>query len=128
VGFAELKGVLTSFSRRLFDEEISARFLQRYFPVVEPGGEVDISCVFCKPWEEDEARTASCRICKGTGWLEVLGCGMIHPVVFENVGYDPREVSGFAFGMGLDRIAMLKYGVPNIRLLYENDHRFLSGF
>lgn len=128
VSFAELKGVLTLFARRLFHEEISVRFRPSYFPFVEPGGEVDISCVFCKPWEKDEARTASCRICKGTGWLEVLGCGMIHPVVFENVGYDPREVSGFAFGMGLDRIAMLKYGIPNIRLLYDNDHRFLSGF
>lgn len=128
VSFAELKGVLTLFAKRLFHDEILVRFRPSYFPFVEPGGEVDISCVFCRAWERDEARTAECKVCKGTGWLEVLGCGMIHPVVFENVGYDPEEVTGFAFGMGLDRIAMLKYGIPNIKLLYENDVRFLSGF
>ena len=87
-----------------------------------------MSCVFCRAWEGDRARTAECRVCKGTGWMEILGCGMIHPVVFENVGYDPEKYTGFAFGMGLDRIAMLKYGIPNIKLLYENDVRFLSQF
>ncbi|NNE19605.1 MAG: phenylalanine--tRNA ligase subunit alpha, partial [Myxococcales bacterium] len=89
---------------------------------------VDMSCVFCRAWEGDHGRTAQCRVCKGTGWMEILGCGMIHPVVFENVGYDPEKYTGFAFGMGLDRIAMLKYGIPNIKLLYENDVRFLSQF
>jgi len=128
VTFAELKGVLTLFVRRLFDEHVSVRFRASYFPFVEPGGEVDMSCVFCRAWESDSERTASCRVCKGSGWMEILGCGMIHPVVFENVGYDPEKYTGFAFGMGLDRIAMLKYGIPNIKLLYDNDVRFLSQF
>ena len=128
VTFADLKGVLTLFAKRLFDAEVTVRFRPSYFPFVEPGGEVDISCVFCRAWEADAARTATCKVCKGSGWLEILGCGMIHPVVFENVGYDPEKYSGFAFGMGLDRIAMLRYGVPNIKLLYENDVRFLQGF
>ncbi len=128
VTFAELKGVLTLFLRRLFDEHIAVRFRASYFPFVEPGGEVDMSCVFCRAWEGDKERTAACRVCKGTGWMEILGCGMIHPVVFENVGYDPEKYTGFAFGMGLDRIAMLKYGIPNIKLLYDNDVRFLSQF
>jgi phenylalanyl-tRNA synthetase alpha chain len=128
VTFAELKGVLTLFLRRLFDEHVALRFRASYFPFVEPGGEVDMSCVFCRAWEHDTERTAGCRVCKGTGWMEILGCGMIHPVVFENVGYDPERYTGFAFGMGLDRVAMLKYGIPNIKLLYENDVRFLSQF
>ena len=128
VSFADLKGVLTLFAQRLFDEEITVRFRPSYFPFVEPGGEVDIGCVFCRAWENNTERTAACRVCKGSGWLEILGCGMIHPVVFENVGYDPEQYSGFAFGMGLDRIAMLKYGVPNIKLLYDNDVRFLGQF
>jgi phenylalanyl-tRNA synthetase alpha chain len=126
VTFAELKGVLTLFLRRLFDEHVALRFRASYFPFVEPGGEVDMSCVFCRAWEGDRARTTACRVCKGTGWMEILGCGMIHPVVFENVGYDPDKYTGFAFGMGLDRIAMLRYGISNIKLLYENDIRFLS--
>lgn len=128
VTFAELKGVLTLFAKRLFEEQVTVRFRASYFPFVEPGGEVDISCVFCRAWENDAERTAACRVCKGTGWFEILGCGMIHPVVFENVGYDPEKYTGFAFGMGLDRIAMLKYGIPNIKLLYENDVRFLEQF
>ncbi len=128
VTFAELKGVLTLFLRRLFDEHVAVRFRASYFPFVEPGGEVDMSCVFCRAWEGDKERTAACRVCKGNGWMEILGCGMIHPVVFENVGYDPEKYTGFAFGMGLDRIAMLKYGIPNIKLLYDNDVRFLSQF
>ncbi|MEZ4288959.1 MAG: phenylalanine--tRNA ligase subunit alpha [Polyangiales bacterium] len=128
VSFADLKGVLTLFLQRLFDERVQVRFRPSYFPFVEPGGEVDISCVFCKAWEGNAEATAACRVCKGTGWLEILGCGMIHPVVFEHVGYDPDRYSGFAFGMGLDRIAMLKYGISNIKLLYENDMRFLSRF
>ena len=128
ISFAELKGVLTLFAQRLFHEDVDVRFRPSYFPFVEPGGEVDISCVFCRAWEKNSERTASCKVCKGSGWLEILGCGMIHPVVFENVGYDPKKYTGFAFGMGLDRIAMLKYGIPNIKLLYENDVRFLSQF
>jgi phenylalanyl-tRNA synthetase alpha chain len=128
VSFADLKGVLSVFAQRLFHHEVEVRFRPSYFPFVEPGGEMDVSCAICRAWEKDHARTAACRVCKGTGFLEVLGCGMIHPVVFEAVGYDPERYSGFAFGMGLDRIAMLKYGIPNIKLLYENDVRFLAGF
>lgn len=128
VSFADLKGVLTAFSARLFGEDAPVRFRPSYFPFVEPGGEVDIGCVFCEPWQGDAERIAACRVCRGSGWIEVLGCGMVHPVVFESVGYDPERYTGFAFGMGIDRIAMLKYGVPNIRLLYENDVRFLTGF
>lgn len=128
VSFADLKGVLTLFGQRLFGPEVPVRFRPSYFPFVEPGGEVDYGCVFCRPWEGDEERTRGCRICKGTGWLEILGCGMVHPVVFENVGYDPERWKGFAFGLGMDRIAMIKYAIPNIKLNFENDIRFLSGF
>ncbi len=124
--FAHLKGVLTAFVRRLFGDEVPVRFRPSYFPFVEPGGELDMGCVFCRPWEGDAERTRACRVCKGTGWMEILGCGMIHPVVFEAVGLDPSRYSGFAFGMGIDRIAMLRHGISNIRLLYENDVRFLS--
>ena len=126
VSMADLKGVLLRFAQRLFGTDVRIRMRPSYFPFVEPGGEVDVSCVFCRPWEGDAARTAACRVCKGTGWLEVLGCGMIHPVVFEHVGYDPEEWTGFAFGMGIDRIAMLRYGIKDIRLLYEGDVRFLE--
>ncbi|MFW5921138.1 MAG: phenylalanine--tRNA ligase subunit alpha [Polyangiales bacterium] len=126
VSFAHLKGVLTLFVQRFFGPEVPVRFRPSYFPFVEPGGEVDMGCTICRAWEGDAERTAACRVCKGTGWLEILGCGMVHPVVFENVGYDPDQWTGFAFGMGVDRIAMLKHGVPNIRLLYENDVRFLG--
>ena len=127
VSFADLKGILTLFLQRFFGTEVPVRFRPSYFPFVEPGGEVDIGCVFCRPWETPE-KTESCPVCKGTGWMEVLGCGMVHPVVFESVGYDPEVYSGFAFGMGLDRMAMLKFGIPNIRLMYDNDVRFLSQF
>lgn len=128
VSFADLRGVLQLFVKRLFHAEAEVRFRPSYFPFVEPGGEVDISCSICRAWEKNEARTSACRICKGTGWLEVLGCGMIHPAVFEAVGYDPKQYRGFAFGLGLDRIAMMKYDIPHIRHLYENDVRFLSSF
>ncbi|MBX3271999.1 MAG: phenylalanine--tRNA ligase subunit alpha [Sandaracinaceae bacterium] len=124
--FAHLKGVLTAFVRRLFGDEVPVRFRPSYFPFVEPGGELDMGCVFCRPWEADAERTRACRVCKGTGWMEILGCGMIHPVVFEAVGIDPTRYTGFAFGMGIDRISMLRHGVSNIRLLYENDARFLA--
>ena len=128
VTLAELKGVLTRFLRRLFDEHVAVRFRASYFPFVEPGGEVDMSCVFCRAWEGDRARTAACRVCKGTGWMEILGCGMIHPVVFENVGYDPEKYTGFAFGMGPERIAMSKYRIDDIRNFWANDIRFLEQF
>lgn len=129
--FAHLKGVLTAFVRRLFGEVVPVRFRPSYFPFVEPGAELDMGCVFCEPWTEagsapQRDRTRACRVCKGTGWMEILGCGMIHPVVFEGLGIDPKRYTGFAFGMGIDRIAMLRHGVANIRLLYENDPRFLS--
>jgi phenylalanyl-tRNA synthetase alpha chain len=123
--FAELKGVLTEFARRLYGEETSVRFRPSYFPFVEPGAEMDVGCVFCRP---DDGSRASCRVCKGTGWLEILGAGMIHPAVFRHCGIDPERYRGFAFGLGIDRVAMLRYGIPNIRLLFENDPRFLAQF
>ncbi len=126
VSFAHLRGVLTEFVRRMFGFDVQVRLRPSYFPFVEPGGELDMGCFICKPWLGDAARTAACRVCKGTGWLEVLGCGMIHPVVFEHVGLDPKRFTGFAFGMGVDRIAMLRYGIADIRLLYDNDVRFLT--
>jgi phenylalanyl-tRNA synthetase alpha chain len=124
VSFADLKGVLTLFVQRLFGSDVPVRFRPSYFPFVEPGGEVDMGCTICRPWVNGP--NPSCRVCKGTGWMEVLGCGMVHPVVFEAVGYDPERWTGFAFGLGVDRIAMLRYGIDNIRLLYDNDLRLLS--
>jgi phenylalanyl-tRNA synthetase alpha chain len=123
--FAELKGVLTEFARRLYGEDTRVRFRPSYFPFVEPGAEMDIGCVFCRP---DDGSRASCRVCKATGWLEILGAGMIHPAVFRQCGIDPERYRGFAFGLGIDRVAMLRYGIPNIRLLFENDPRFLAQF
>jgi phenylalanyl-tRNA synthetase alpha chain len=120
VTLAHLKGVLAEFAERLYGPGTPVRLRPSYFPFVEPGAEVDIGCVFCKQ--------KGCSICKQTGWIEVLGCGMIHPVVFENCGIDPERWSGFALGMGLERIAMLRYGIPNIKLLFENDPRFLAQF
>ena len=131
VTFAHLKGVLTAFVRRTFGDEAPVRFRPSYFPFVEPGGELDIGCTFCRPWDGAGSktqleRTAACRTCKGTGFIEVLGCGMIHPVVFERCGITDPELTGFAWGMGIDRIAMLRHGIRDIRMLYENDMRFLS--
>jgi phenylalanyl-tRNA synthetase alpha chain len=125
VTFAQLKGVLTRALQRLFGSDIPVRFRPSYFPFVEPGGEVDIGCWFCRGWDQ---KSSGCRVCKGTSWLEILGCGMIHPIVFEHVGYDPDKYTGFAFGLGVDRVAMLRYGIFDIRLLYENDPRFLTQF
>lgn len=125
VSFAELKGVLTAFAERLYGPGTPVRFRPSYFPFVEPGAEVDVGCVFCKP---DDGSRASCRVCKGTGWLEILGCGMVHPAVFEHCGIDPEKYTGFAFGMGVERVAMLRYGIPDIRVLFENDPRFLAQF
>lgn len=125
VTFAHLKGTLTRFVQRMFGQDIPVRFRPSYFPFVEPGGEVDIGCLFCRGWD---AEHTDCRVCKGTGWIEILGCGMIHPVVLEHVACDPERYTGFAFGIGVERVAMLRYGIGNIRLLYENDPRFLSQF
>jgi phenylalanyl-tRNA synthetase alpha chain len=122
---AELRGVLTEFARRLYGPDTDVRFRPSYFPFVEPGAEMDIGCVFCRP--EDGSRK-NCRICKATGWLEVLGSGMIHPEVFRHCGIDGERFQGFAFGLGVDRVAMLRYGIPDIRLLFENDPRFLAQF
>ena len=125
VSFAELKGVLTEFARRLYGPDTPVRFRPSYFPFVEPGAEVDAGCVFCHP---DDGSRSSCRVCKGSGWLELLGCGMVHPLVFEHCGIDPERYTGFAFGLGVERVAMLRYGIPDIRLLFENDPRFLTQF
>ncbi|QTA91586.1 phenylalanine--tRNA ligase subunit alpha [Desulfonema magnum] len=120
VSFGDLKGILTTFVHRMFDEDISLRFRPSFFPFTEPSAEVDILCVMC--------RGKGCRVCSHTGWLEVLGAGMVHPAVFENVGYDTDRYTGFAFGMGVERIAMLKYGIDDIRKFFENDFRFLRQF
>jgi phenylalanyl-tRNA synthetase alpha chain len=130
VSFAELKGVLTAFAERLYGAGTPVRFRPSYFPFVEPGAEVDIGCVFCRAHAEPEGdgSRASCRVCKGTGWLEILGCGMVHPAVFEHCGIDPERYTGFAFGLGVERVAMLRYGIPDIRLLFENDPRFVAQF
>jgi len=120
ISFADLKGVLTVFIRQMFEKDLALRFRPSFFPFTEPSAEVDIACVMCDG--------AGCRVCKKTGWLEILGSGMIDPEVFKMVGYDPEIYSGFAFGLGIERIAMLKYGIDDIRLFYENDQRFLSQF
>jgi phenylalanyl-tRNA synthetase alpha chain len=125
VSFAELKGVLTEFAQRLYGPETPVRFRPSYFPFVEPGAEVDIGCTFCNA---DDGSRAGCRVCKSSGWLEILGCGMIHPEVFQHCGIDPERYTGFAFGLGVERVAMLRYGIPDIRLLFENDPRFLAQF
>ena len=125
VSVAELKGVLTAFAERLYGPGTPVRFRPSYFPFVEPGLEVDVGCVFCK---RPDGTHAGCRVCKHTFWLEVLGCGMIHPEVFRHCGIDPEKYTGFAFGLGIDRVAMLRYGIPNIRHLFENDPRFLEQF
>ena len=120
ISFADLKGTIQLFVQAVFGEDTRTRFRPSYFPFTEPSAEVDISCVIC--------RGEGCRLCSHTGWLEILGSGMVHPRVLEMAGIDPEEYSGFAFGMGLDRITMLKYGINDIRLLYENDQRFLHQF
>jgi len=125
VSFAELKGVLTEFARRLYGPNTPVRFRPSYFPFVEPGAEADVGCVFCSV--EDGTR-AACRVCKATGWLEILGCGMIHPDVLTHCGIDPERYTGFAFGMGVERVLMLRYNIPDIRLLFENDPRFIAQF
>jgi len=122
ITFGDLKGVLTLAVQRIFDPSTRLRFRASFFPFTEPSAEVDISCQICG------AHDPACKICKGTGWLEILGAGMIDPNVFAAVGYDPEAVSGFAFGMGIERIAILKYQITDIRLFYTNDLRFLRQF
>ena len=120
ITFADLKGTLEEFARELFGPETKTKFRPHHFPFTEPSAEVDVSCFKCGG--------KGCRFCKGSGWIEILGCGMVHPHVLEMCGIDPEEYTGFAFGMGLERIALLKYEIDDMRLLYENDYRFLKQF
>ena len=119
--FADLKGVLDEFLKHFFeDEKLKVRFRPSYFPFTEPSAEVDIACVMCSG--------KGCRVCSNTGWLEILGSGMVHPNVLQSVGYDNEEYTGYAFGMGVERMTMLRYGVNDLRLFFENDLRFLKQF
>ena len=120
IAMSDLKGVLEVFIHMVFGPDTKLRFRPSFFPFTEPSAEIDISCVICKG--------AGCNVCKKTGWLEILGAGMINPKVFEMAGYDPEQYTGFAFGMGIERVAMLKYGIDDIRLFYENDKKFLEQF
>lgn len=120
ITFADLKGTLQEFAKELFGPETKVKFRPHHFPFTEPSAEVDVSCFKCGG--------KGCRFCKGSGWIEILGCGMVHPHVLEMSGIDPEEYSGFAFGVGLERIALLKYEIDDMRLLYENDIRFLKQF
>lgn len=120
VSFSDLKGTLHDFLQQFFERDLALRFRPSYFPFTEPSAEVDIQCLICGG--------GGCRVCKNTGWLEVLGCGMVHPRVFAHVGIDNELHSGFAFGMGVERLAMLRYGVSDLRLFFENDLRFLRQF
>jgi len=124
INFSHLKGVLLSFARELFSKDVDLRFRPHFFPFTEPSAEVDLSCIICK----GKKTTKKCSVCKDKGWLEILGCGMIHPKVLELCGINSKQYQGFAFGMGVERIAMLKYGIADIRLFYENDVRFLEQF
>lgn len=120
VTFADLRGALTVFAKKFYGDDRQVRFRPHFFPFTEPSAEMDVSCAICGG--------SGCRTCKGEGWIEILGSGMVHPNVLRAVGYDPERVSGFAFGMGIERLVMLKYGITDMRLLYENDVRFLSQF
>ena len=120
ITFADLKGTLEEFARELFGENTRTKFRPHHFPFTEPSAEMDVSCFKCGG--------RGCRFCKGEGWIEILGCGMVHPHVFEVCGIDPEQYTGFAFGVGLERIALLKYEIDDMRLLYENDYRFLKQF
>lgn len=126
VTMADLRGTLTAFTRAVFGANTKVRFRPSFFPFTEPSAEVDISCCLCGG--SGKMGTDTCRVCKGTGWLEILGSGMVDPAVFTHVGYDPEEVTGFAFGLGVERIAMLKYGIGDLRMYFENDVRFLRQF
>ena len=127
IAFSDLKGVLTHFLRQIFGADFGVRFRPSFFPFTEPSAEIDIQCVLCGGSGSSQSGQ-NCRVCKASGWLEILGAGMIDPAVFKFVGYDPEQVSGFAFGMGVERIAMLKYGIDDIRLFFQNDLRFLKQF
>lgn len=120
IRMSDLKGILLNFSRQMFGASREIRLRPSFFPFTEPSAEVDVSCMLCGG--------SGCRVCKGTGWIEILGSGMVHPKVLEAGGYDPKKVTGFAFGLGVERVAMLKYGIDDMRLLYENDVRFLQQF
>ncbi len=120
ITFADLKGTLAQFAKEMFGEDTKVKFRPHHFPFTEPSAEVDVSCFKCGG--------TGCRFCKGSGWIEILGCGMVHPHVLEMCGIDPEEYTGFAFGVGLERIALLKYEIDDMRLLYENDIRFLKQF
>jgi len=126
VSMADLKGTLAVFARAIYGPQVRTRLVPVYFPFVEPGCQLDIACAICDG--TGRVGEGRCPVCKGSGWSELLGAGMVHPNVFQAVGYDPEEFTGFAFGMGLERIAMARYGVPEIRLFLENDIRFLSQF
>ena len=125
ISFADLKGVLTHFLRQFFETELAIRLRPSYFPFTEPSAEVDISCLFCA---DEHGQSQGCRICKHTGWIEVLGSGMVHPQVFKHVGIDAEKYTGFAFGLGVERLAMLRYGVDDLRLFFDNDLSFLGQF
>jgi len=120
VSFAQLKGLIGDFLRLFFEKETGVRFRPSYFPFTEPSAEVDIECVICNG--------EGCRVCSNTGWIEIMGCGMVHPEVFRRSGINPEKYSGFAFGIGIERLAMLRYGVNDLRLFFENDLRFLRQF
>jgi phenylalanyl-tRNA synthetase alpha chain len=120
ISFGDLKGVITAFAHKMFGSDIKVRFRPSFFPFTEPSAEYDFICVFC--------RGKGCRVCKNTGWVEISGAGMVDPNVFKYVNYDSEKYTGYAFGMGVDRIAMLKYGIYDIRLFFENDYRFLEQF
>ena len=130
VSMADLKATLDTFARHIYGSGVRTRLIPIYFPFVEPGCQMDVSCVICDGSGQQKSKDGAvrCPVCKGSGWLEVLGAGMVHPNVFRAVGYDPEETTGFAFGMGLERIAMLRHGIPEIRLFLENDVRFLEQF
>jgi phenylalanyl-tRNA synthetase alpha chain len=120
VSFADLRGLLIDFMQQFFEQDLELRYRPSYFPFTEPSAEVDIQCVMCGG--------EGCRVCSHTGWLEVLGCGMVHPNVLKHVGIDSEEYTGYAFGLGVERLAMLRYGVNDLRLFFENDLRFLEQF
>ncbi|HAB52054.1 MAG TPA: phenylalanine--tRNA ligase subunit alpha, partial [Ignavibacteriales bacterium] len=120
VTFAELKGTLVAFAKQFYMEDLKYRFRPSFFPFTEPSAEMDITCYLC--------HGKGCKVCKYSGWLEILGCGMVDPNVFKMVGYDPEKYSGYAFGMGIERTAMLKYGITDIRIFFDNDFRFLKQF
>lgn len=120
ITLADLKGALAEFAKELYGDNVKVKFRPHHFPFTEPSAEMDVSCVMCGG--------DGCRVCKGSGWIEILGCGMVHPKVLKMSGIDPEEYSGFAFGMGLERITLLRYGIEDLRLFYENDIRFLKQF